>query len=141
MMYLLDTDHLSALERGNVESMRLRTRLATLRADEVATTIISYEEQTRGWLSYLAKARSLDEQVAAYERLRQHLVNFCAIPLVVFDAQAAQMLRTLQQSRLRIGTMDMKIAAIALVHQATVLTRNRSDFSQVPQLRVEDWTT
>jgi tRNA(fMet)-specific endonuclease VapC len=36
--------------------------------------------------------------------------------------------------------MDLKIAAIALAHNATVLTRNVKDFKLVPGLRIEDWT-
>jgi len=41
---------------------------------------------------------------------------------------------------LRVGAMDLKIAAIALAHPATGLTRNQKDFSRVPDLRVADWT-
>jgi len=47
-MYLLDTDHLSVLERGGVESQRLRRRLQAVPPDEVVATVVSYEEQTRG---------------------------------------------------------------------------------------------
>ena len=42
--------------------------------------------------------------------------------------------------RVRIGTMDLKIAAIVLAHDATLLSRNLSDFRKVPGLKVEDWT-
>ena len=45
----------------------------------------------------------------------------------------------LQRLRLRVGTMDLKIAAIALAHDASVLTRNSKDFSRVSGLRFEDW--
>jgi tRNA(fMet)-specific endonuclease VapC len=53
---------------------------------------------------------------------------------------AAEQFQRLQLLRLRIGTMDMKIAAIALANDATLLTRNLADFGKVPGLRVEDWT-
>jgi tRNA(fMet)-specific endonuclease VapC len=36
--------------------------------------------------------------------------------------------------------MDLKIAAIALSHQATLLTHNLKDFGQIENLHVEDWT-
>jgi len=139
-MYLLDTDHLSVLERGGTESQRLRRRLQAVPPDEVAATVVSYEEQTRGWLSYMAKARSLDEQITAYSYLQRHLQVFCTVPLIAFDSAAAAMVQRLQKQRIRIGTMDLKIASIALSQNATLLSRNVTDFQKVPGLRVEDWT-
>jgi tRNA(fMet)-specific endonuclease VapC len=35
--------------------------------------------------------------------------------------------------------MDLKIASIALASDATLLTRNATDFRRIPGLRVEDW--
>jgi tRNA(fMet)-specific endonuclease VapC len=35
--------------------------------------------------------------------------------------------------------MDLKIATIALVHDALLLSANLRDFQQVPDLRVADW--
>jgi hypothetical protein len=63
-MYVLDTDHMSALEWGSgAAGQRLIARLNKLSEGEAATTIITFEEQTRGWLAVLAQSRSLDEQV------------------------------------------------------------------------------
>ena len=45
----------------------------------------------------------------------------------------------LRQQRVRIGTMDLKIAAIALGYNALVLSDNLRDFQQVPGLHAEDW--
>ena len=45
-----------------------------------------------------------------------------------------------RRARIRIGTMDLKIDAIALATGATLLSRNRADFEKVPGLTVEDWT-
>ncbi len=139
-MYLLDTDHLSVLGRGGADSERLRRRLQRASPDEVAATIVSYEEQTRGWLGFIAKTKSLDEQLIAYQYLQRHLQMFCAIPLVAFDQEAATLVRQFQKQRIQLGTMDMKIACIALVQEATLLSRNVKDFQRIPGLQVEDWT-
>ena len=43
--------------------------------------------------------------------------------------------------KIRIGTHDLKIAAITLVHDATLLSGNLRDFKKVPGLKVEDWSS
>ncbi len=140
-MFLLDTDHMSALEWGSgAAGQRLLARLNPLPANAAATTIITFEEQTRGWLALLAQARSLTDQVDAYRRLKRLLDNYLKIEVLEFDAVAAAEFERLQRLRIRIGTMDLKIAAIALARDATVLTGNSKDFSRVPGLRFEDWT-
>ena len=141
-MVVLDTDHLSLLEWGSgAEGQRLLARLRTLAPEEVVTTIITFEEQMRGWMAYLARARTLTQQVEAYRRLKRHLDNYRTIPVLEFDAQAAAEFQRLRRLRIRIGTMDLKIAAIVLAHDATLLSRNLADFRRVPGLRVEDWTS
>jgi tRNA(fMet)-specific endonuclease VapC len=111
----LDTDHLSVLERSDQPgSGALRARLAQLPPSEVVTTIISYEEQMRGWMAYLARTRSVAQQVEAYRRLLQHLDNYRRIPVLPFDEAAAVAFQQLRRARLRIGTMDLKIAAIVV---------------------------
>jgi len=45
----------------------------------------------------------------------------------------------LRPQRIRIGTMDLKIAAIALIYDALLLSANLRDFQQVPDLRVANW--
>ncbi len=42
--------------RDRPETQALRDRLDALTTEEKAATIISYEEQVRGWLAYLAKS-------------------------------------------------------------------------------------
>jgi len=139
-MLVLDTDHMSVLEWGGGRSGPLRERLANIAPREVATTIISYEEQIRGWMAYLARARSLAHQVEAYARLRRHLDNYRSILVLDFDEQAAAEFQRLRRGRIRIGTMDLRIAAIVLSRDATLLSANLADFRAVPGLKVQDWT-
>lgn len=139
-MVVLDTDHVSLLEWDFDGSAPLRERLADLEPNEVATTIISYEESMRGWMAYIARARTVAQQVEGYQRLRRHLDNYRQIPVLDFDEDAGAQYQRLRRARIRIGTMDLKIAAIVLASGATLLSRNRIDFEKVPGLAVEDWT-
>ena len=77
-MFVIDTDHVSLLEWGSgAVGQRLHERIRALPKDEVATTIISFEEQTRGWLAFQARARTLEQQVNAYRKLKRHLEIYC----------------------------------------------------------------
>jgi tRNA(fMet)-specific endonuclease VapC len=59
---------------------------------------------------------------------------------VPFDDRAADRFTSLRRAGIRIGSMDLKIAAIALVHDALLVTGNLRDFAVVPNLRCEDWS-
>lgn len=140
-MLVLDTDHLSLLQwRAGTDARRLRSRLRDVDPREVVSTIISFEEQMRGWLAQLAKARTMTQTVAAYDHLSRHVRTFREIPLLEFDERAAAEFQRLRKSHPRLGAMDLKIAAIVLVHGATLLTRNLGHFGEIDGLHAEDWT-
>jgi tRNA(fMet)-specific endonuclease VapC len=108
--------------------------------EECVATVISYEEQCRGWLASIAKAGRLSEQIIGYRKLLLQLRNYCAIRVMEFDERAAAEFQFLKKGKLRIGTMDLKIASITLASNATLLTRNSRDFRKVPGLKIDDWT-
>lgn len=139
-MYLLDTDHISLLHRDGTEGRRIQNRLESVPPEQIFFSIVSYEEQMRGWLADIARARSVAQQKPRYEELNRMLNLYCATPLLPFDDAAIAVFQNLWLRRLRIGTMDLKIAAIALANDATLLSRNLRDFGKVSDLRVEDWT-
>ena len=140
-MLVLDTDHVTHLGHlGSPESLRLTHRIEQRPDEMVATTIITYEEQFRGWMGYLAKAKTLVKQVEAYRRLAKHAERYRGARLLDFDAAAAAKYQELFDAGIRIGPNDLKIAAITLLHDATLLTCNFKDFGRVPGLRIEDWT-
>jgi tRNA(fMet)-specific endonuclease VapC len=137
-MLVLDTDHLVELDRGSSQGASLREKLE--RSDDlIATTIISAEEQLRGWLAQIHRVRDPHKQIVAYDRLQRRLEFFAEWNVLSWSASAADQLLTLRKARLRIGTMDLKIASIVLANNATLLSRNLRDFQQVRGLQVEDW--
>ncbi len=81
-MIVLDTDHLSCREWGSHESAILRDRLAEATDRTIVVSIISYEEQMRGWMALLAGLPDVMKQVDAYSRLRKHLQLYCTVPLL-----------------------------------------------------------
>jgi len=137
---ILDTDCLSIFEREKHLESVLRANLAHFDPADISTTIITYEEQMRGWMSYLSKAKNLEQQIVAYKRLNQFLENFRKINVLPFDEEAAQVFQDLRSKKVRIGTMDLRIAAVTIANEALLISRNLADFSQVPGLSVEDWT-
>ncbi len=65
---------------------------------------------------------------------------FSAAQVLPFDAPAAAVVDGLLAQGVRLATMDLRIAAIALSRGLVLLTRNSRDFRKVPGLLVEDWT-
>ena len=139
-MWLLDTDYLSILERGGSAALPIQLRLDQVPVDQVGTTIVNYEEQMRGWLSRASQANTPTQLQKAYIRLEEHMATFRALPVLSFSAQATSEFEQLIKAHIRIGTMDLRIAAICLANNATLLSRNLKDFGQVPGLKVEDWS-
>jgi tRNA(fMet)-specific endonuclease VapC len=140
-MIVLDTDHISLLQSEESKAKAsLLARIRAHRSSEIVTTIVTYEEQMRGWLAYKARAKNAMQESAAYARLKKHIHDYRIIPVLDFDEPAAIEYQRLRGLRIRIGAMDLKIASIVVLHDATLATRNLSDFEKVPGLRAEDWT-
>ena len=70
-MILLDTDHVTVLKYPASERcLRLVERLEAAPASETfGVSVISVEEQMRGWLAAIAKERAARRQVPAYREL------------------------------------------------------------------------
>jgi tRNA(fMet)-specific endonuclease VapC len=140
-MIILDTDHVTVLKYPNhPRAQQLAEKLDAISdEDSVAVSIISIEEQMRGWLAAVAKERQASRQVMAYSELQRLFEYFQFFEIVAFDEMTAQRFESLRAAKIRVGTMDLKIAATALVRSALLLTANTRDFERVPGLRVQNW--
>lgn len=141
MKFLFDTDHLSILQwHSGDEYGRLAKRVETSNQEELAASIVSFQEQVLGGNSYLAKAKTPAQFVRGYEILNDVLDLFAHAQIVPFDDAVAAEPFSLKSRRIRLKPMDLRLAATALAKNLTLLTRNTVDFERVPGLRIEDWT-
>ena len=141
MKYLLDTDHLSILQRqAGQDYINLSTRMAGYSLTDFGVSTVTFHEQMLGSHTYINRARNLNDMVKGYEMMTRLVRDFKLLPLVSFDAGAATALSQLQSQRIQLGKMDARIAAISLYRGLILLTRNRRDFGKVPDLSIEDWT-
>jgi tRNA(fMet)-specific endonuclease VapC len=140
-MILIDTDHATFLKYPESErGQRFIARLNALpKSEVVGVAIVTVEERIRGWLATIAKEKTALRQVVGYRELIRLFEFYQEFEIIAFDEAAAQKFEDLRGQRLRLGTMDLKIAATALVHNALLLSANQRDFERVPGLRVENW--
>jgi tRNA(fMet)-specific endonuclease VapC len=135
-LYVLDTDMLTLLQHAHpaVASRCLA------RAQELAITVISDEEQLDGRLTAIRRARRPDDLAVAYQRLIDSLQFLVRMPILPFTPPTIARFNHLVAMRLNVGRMDLRIAATVLEVGATLVTRNRRDFGRIPGLPLEDWS-
>jgi tRNA(fMet)-specific endonuclease VapC len=136
-LHVLDTDTLSLLQERNAAIL---VRVAACAPDDLAITVVTVEEQLSGWYRRLRRAKKPEELAKVYDRLTAAVRSLSRLPILSFSEAAIRRAKALQASRLNVRKMDVCIAAIALEHQAIVVTRNVRDFQRVPNLVVEDWS-
>ena len=136
-LHLFDTDTLSLFRHGNPNVVAEARRVGR---EHLAISVISVEEQLTGWYSLLRNTKRPEEIVIAYGQLAETVLFLSTLPILPFSAEAAATLADLRRQKIRIGTLDLRIASIALVHDAVLVTRNRRHFGLVPGLTIEDWT-
>ena len=69
-MIILDSDHINILRQPEHSQYAVLTANMSRSADPVfATTVISVEEQLRGWLAAIHRTRKVHDQVLYYSRL------------------------------------------------------------------------
>ena len=137
-MLVLDTNHFSEFERGTGRGAELCIRLRESPAEK-SLAIVTVEEGLRGWLAEINRYLDLDRQIIPYRKLQRYVELTANWTILGWDAECATLFRNFRAQGIRIGTMDLKIACIALAHDATLLTRNTTDFAQVPGLKFENW--
>ena len=140
-LLILDTDHVSLFLKGNT---LVCDRIFQTEPDDLAISVITAEEICQGWLSEINKysqASQSSRLLLAYSEFEKTLDFFQTIQRLSFDTNAYNQFEILRHQFRRLGTRDLRIAAIALSLNATVVTRNAKDFGQIQNLTIEDWSS
>ncbi len=137
MFYIFDTDMLTLYEEGHP---KVTSRVADHPPQELATTVISVEEQLSGWFTMIRRAKGRAALAHVYRRLARTVSFLGQMQIISFTEEGMARFEALRAMKLNIGTMDLRIAAIALEEGAIVVTRNARDFRRVPGLTIEDWS-
>ena len=112
-LYVLDTDMLTLYRRGHDVVLR---HALTYPPEDLAITVITVEEQLSGWYALLRQVKASADLTRVYDRLVETVMFFNSTHILSFTQPAVAQYEQLRSMRLRIGTMDLRIAAIALVY-------------------------
>ena len=137
-MTLFDTDVLVEILIGN---SRFVKRASESPHDQQGVTIVTVEEVLRGRLLAIRQAEAGKGPIIvarAYELLELSVNDFQRLTVVSYTDGADRRFQDFRR-RIRVSTHDLCIAAICMDHSATLVSRNRRDFEQIPGLSVEFW--
>ncbi len=127
-MYLLDTNVISEARKGQRADQGVRRFFQDVirQRIDVFLSVVTLGELRRGIDSI--RHRGDEDQARRLERWFSSIMDRYSDYLLDFDAEIAQV-----WGRLRVphpqNALDKQIAATALIHDLTVVTRNRKDFS------------
>ena len=96
----------------------------------------------RGRLSAIRRAETGKGRLTlprAYHLFNQTTQAFQNLRILPYTEQADEIFRQWRSQKIRVGTRDLRIAAICVAHNATLISRNRRDFELIPQLEVTFW--
>lgn len=136
-LYVLDTDILTLHRAGNQQATE---RILACPPQDLAITVITVEEQVTGWYTLLRRAASNQAVSRAYSQMADTVAKLGRFQILPFPVPAIEDFQRLKALKLRVGAMDLRIAAITLHYGGILITRNRRDFERVPGLVLEDWT-
>jgi toxin FitB len=127
-MYLVDTDVISEIRKGEKANAGVRAFFESARRDDVDLylSVVSIGELRQG--VERIRHRGDSEQAALMDRWLRQVTRTYADGILSFDEETAHV-----WGRLRVpnpeNPLDKQIAATALIHDLTVVTRNTEHFA------------
>ncbi len=138
-MTVLDTDIFSDFRYGRSDVV---TKVQSVPADELALTVVTIVESLKGWLAEIVRATNSanpSSLTVAYAQLQLSLAAASDYEVFPYTLAAHTIFLAWRATKVRIGTQDLRIAAICVAHDATLVSRNKRDFDKVPELKLSVW--
>ena len=136
-LFVLDTDILVLFQEGHATVCE---NVLSHPIDELATTVITVEEQLSGWYTLVRRAKDSRQLARAYQRLADTVALLSRFRVLSFTEPAIDRFDYMKGLKLGVKHMDLRIAAITLEHGGTLVSRNTKDFLTVPSLQIQDWS-
>jgi len=138
-MIAFDTDVLSEFALNKPEIVE---RVRQLPSAEIYLPIVVVEEMMRGRLDYIRRVQSRSNLSlpSAYLWLERSMALVKPFGILPYSEAAHATYLSLAPLKLKTGTQDLRIASIALAHNAKLVSRNRRDYELVPNLNLEIWS-
>lgn len=124
-MYLLDTNVIGELRKGGRANPGVAAFFATLAPEDIYLSVVTIGEIRRGLEN--VRARGDREQAGRLEAWLDKVVTDFSDRILDFDLDCAQVWGKLMSPHPQ-HPIDKQIAAIALIYDLTVVTRNTDDF-------------
>jgi predicted nucleic acid-binding protein len=134
--YLLDTNAVSAT-RDSYKEPQVAAFLRSLDPSTVFISVLTFGEIRKGLTMRRKRATN---GVEALSRWVDQVERLYANHALSVDAEIAKLWGVLMGDRTR-GAVDTLLAATAIVHHLTVVTRNTTDFEGLPVKLVNPWQT
>jgi len=138
-MKAFDTDVLSRILLGDGA---LVSRLSLVPPDQQAVPVVVIEEILRGRLNVIRQAEAAKSTVSievAYQLFERTIRDLSQLRILSYTGEAERAFQEWREQGLRVSSHDLRIAAICVTQEATLVSRNRRDFERVPNLAVKFW--
>jgi tRNA(fMet)-specific endonuclease VapC len=114
---------------------------ALIPGDQQSIPIVVAEVIIRGHMNQIrrAEANKKTDFAVAYQHFEDAISAIRAVRILSYTPAAHALAMAWKASKIKVGTHDLRIAAIAVIHGATLVTRNKRDFDQIPGLTLAVW--
>jgi len=126
-MYLIDTNVISELRKGSKCNLGVQRFFESIQSESIYISVLTLGEIRRGCENIRQRGDTL--QASQLENWLEEITREYKNKILSFDNECAQVWGKLMSPH-KSNPIDKQIAAIAMINQLAVVTRNINDFRE-----------